>query len=76
MLTKVSMRVTIKDPEKTDREVTDYVDCLLNTSNACSVIPTGMEGVLAVVMNSGQTHLVRAELDELLPPKKPLKRVK
>lgn len=68
MLIKVSMRVTIKDPEKPDREVTDYVDCLLNTDNACSAIPSGIEGVLALIMNSGQTHLVRAELEDLLPP--------
>jgi hypothetical protein len=65
MLIEVSMRVTMKDPDKEGREVTDYLPCLLQTETMSSVMPTPLDGVLQVKMLNGEVHMVKEKLEYL-----------
>jgi hypothetical protein len=64
-LIKVNMRCKFYDKEK-DEETMKYVPALINRDNICTVIPSGIEGVLQVTM-IGQpgNSLVKADMAEL-----------
>jgi len=61
-MTKVKMRVTRK--ETADKEVTDYVDAVVNEDNVNVVMPSGMNGVSLLIMVNGQQHLVKGEIKD------------
>jgi hypothetical protein len=62
MLIKVKMKCTMR--EEGDRQVTDYYPCLLQTDNVDSFLPSGIDGVLTVMMMNKATHLIKGEMDD------------
>jgi hypothetical protein len=61
MLIETKVRFTRK--EANDKEVTEYVPALLNTDQVKTVLPSGMDGVLLVMMTDSTNHLVKDGLE-------------
>ena len=59
---KVKMRITKK--ESADKEVTDYLDAAVNEDNVNVVMPSGMEGIVLLMMANGQQHLVKGAVKD------------
>jgi hypothetical protein len=59
---KVKMRITKK--KSADKEVTDYLDAVVNEANVCAVLPSGMEGIVLIMMVGGNQHLVKGEVKD------------
>lgn len=61
---KVKMRITKKESE--DKEVTDYMDAVVNDANVSVVLPSGMDGIVRLLMTNGQQHLVKGSVKDWL----------
>jgi hypothetical protein len=59
---KVKMRITQK--ESADKEVTDYMDAVVNVNNVNVVMPSGMEGIVLLLMSNQQQHLVKGSVKD------------
>jgi hypothetical protein len=59
---KVKMRITRK--ESADKEVTDYLDAAVNIDHVVVAMPSGMEGIVLLMMSNGNQHLVKGEIKD------------
>ena len=59
---KVKMRITQK--KTADKEVTDYLDAVINENQLAAVLPSGMDGVVMLLMQGGVKHLVKGKLSD------------
>jgi hypothetical protein len=59
---KVKMRITQK--ESAGKEVTDYMDAVVNENNVNVAMPSGMQGVVLLIMSNQQQHLVKGEVSD------------
>jgi hypothetical protein len=59
---KVKMRIARK--EEDDKEVVEYLDALVNPDRIQAVTPSGMKGIVLLLMANGDKHLVKGDVSK------------
>ena len=62
-LIKTKVRVTFKEKSK---EITDYLEGYINIDNVNTILPSGMKGILLVMMSNSQQHLIQDSFTRIL----------